>query len=176
MYEDNFSNKWHQLKHKVKEKWSKLTDQDLSKINGNKEHLYTALKEKYGLQRQRAEEELHRLEQGLHGSAPNKRENLHDSREGYSSHNQNHHNSKEGYPNHNQHQHQQYGQKQGHNTNPGHTNWSEKEHSWPQKEHGKERSKNDRNHSSWKENPNDFKHHKEGERGHEDKFKKRKAG
>jgi uncharacterized protein YjbJ (UPF0337 family) len=160
MYEDNFSNKWQQLKHKVKEKWSKLTDQDLSKINGNKEHLYTALKEKYGLQKQRAEEELHRLEQGLHGSAPNKRENLHDSREGYPSHNQN----------------QQYGQKQPHNTNPGHTNWSEKEHSWPQKEHGKERSKNESEHSPWKENSNDSKHHKEGEKGHEDKFKKRKAG
>ena len=62
MNEDFFSGKWHQLKGKVKEKWGKLTDDDLAHINGKREQLLGSLKEKYGWDKHQAEEELKRFE------------------------------------------------------------------------------------------------------------------
>lgn len=62
MNEDIFSGKWHQLKGKVKEKWGKLTDDDLTRINGKREQLLGSLEEKYGWEKHRAEEELKRFE------------------------------------------------------------------------------------------------------------------
>lgn len=54
--------KWHQFKGKVKEKWGKLTDNDITRINGKAEVLLGVLQEKYGWQKKQAEEELKRFE------------------------------------------------------------------------------------------------------------------
>lgn len=77
MNEDIFSGKWHQLKGKIKEKWGKLTDDDLTKINGKRELLQGALQEKYGWQKQRAEEELKRFEQSCKSECCSKGEKPH---------------------------------------------------------------------------------------------------
>ncbi len=77
MNEDIFSGKWHQFKGKVKEKWGKLTDNDLVKINGQREQLLGSLEERYGWQRQRAEEELKKFEKSFH-SHSSKHENFTD--------------------------------------------------------------------------------------------------
>jgi uncharacterized protein YjbJ (UPF0337 family) len=39
---------WKQIKGKVKEKWGKLTDDDLDVINGSREHLEGKLQQRYG--------------------------------------------------------------------------------------------------------------------------------
>lgn len=36
MNQEMFEGKWHEYKGKVKEKWGKLTDNDLTEINGKK--------------------------------------------------------------------------------------------------------------------------------------------
>jgi len=65
MNEEIFSGKWHQFKGKVKEKWGKLTDDDLAKVDGRREHLLGRLEERYGWKKERAEEELKRFEEGF---------------------------------------------------------------------------------------------------------------
>lgn len=49
---------WTMLKSKIKEKWSKLTDEDISEINGRKDQLLNKLQKKYGLPKERAEQEI----------------------------------------------------------------------------------------------------------------------
>jgi len=47
--------KWDQFKGSVKEKWGKLTDDDLTMIEGRRENLTGRLKERYGLEKEAAE-------------------------------------------------------------------------------------------------------------------------
>jgi uncharacterized protein YjbJ (UPF0337 family) len=55
---DRITGDWKQLKGKVKEKWGKLTDDDLTTIAGKREHLAGLLQERYGYARDKAEQEL----------------------------------------------------------------------------------------------------------------------
>src|ERR1035437_9343799 len=52
---DEVEGNWKQMKGAVKEKWGKLTDDDLDKIAGNREKLAGRLQECYGLHKQLAE-------------------------------------------------------------------------------------------------------------------------
>lgn len=58
MNKDILEGKWEQLKGKVKIKWGKLTDDDLTKISGKKDVLMGVLREKYGYQKEEAEKEI----------------------------------------------------------------------------------------------------------------------
>jgi uncharacterized protein YjbJ (UPF0337 family) len=49
---------WKQVKGKVKERWGRLTDDDLEKINGRRDQLVGQIQEKYGIAREVAEEQL----------------------------------------------------------------------------------------------------------------------
>ena len=49
---------WKQAKGKVKEKWGKLTDDDLTTIAGRRDQLSGILQQRYGYARERAEKEL----------------------------------------------------------------------------------------------------------------------
>lgn len=62
MNKDLFEGKWNQVKGKVKEKWGKLTDNDLTQINGKRDQLVGKLQERYGYQKEQAERELRDLE------------------------------------------------------------------------------------------------------------------
>ncbi len=53
-----FQGKWHELKGKVKEKWGKLTDDDITEINGKREALSGKLQARYGYARDKAEKEV----------------------------------------------------------------------------------------------------------------------
>jgi uncharacterized protein YjbJ (UPF0337 family) len=55
MNDDRTAGAWHQIKGKVKEKWGKLTDDDLMQIEGKGEQLAGKLQERYGLARDEAE-------------------------------------------------------------------------------------------------------------------------
>lgn len=58
MNKDQFQGKWQQLKGKVKEKWGKLTDDDIAEINGKREQLLGKLQARYGYAKEKAEEAL----------------------------------------------------------------------------------------------------------------------
>jgi len=55
---DQITGNWKQFKGKVKEKWGKLTDDDLTTINGRREQLAGVLQQKYGYAKDQAEKEL----------------------------------------------------------------------------------------------------------------------
>ncbi len=48
---------WNQMKGKVKQRWGDLTDDDLTRIEGNRDELVGRLQERYGYAKERAEEE-----------------------------------------------------------------------------------------------------------------------
>jgi uncharacterized protein YjbJ (UPF0337 family) len=49
---------WKQFSGKVKEKWGNLTDDDLAKINGQREQLEGMLQERYGLAKDEAKKQV----------------------------------------------------------------------------------------------------------------------
>jgi uncharacterized protein YjbJ (UPF0337 family) len=55
---DQFTGNWKQVKGKVKEKWGKLTDDDLTTIDGKREQLAGILQQKYGYAKDQAQREL----------------------------------------------------------------------------------------------------------------------
>jgi uncharacterized protein YjbJ (UPF0337 family) len=55
---DQVEGNWHQLKGKFKERWGKLTDDDLDMIEGNQERLCGRVQEQYGLAREEAERQI----------------------------------------------------------------------------------------------------------------------
>ncbi|MBV8553505.1 MAG: CsbD family protein [Acidobacteriaceae bacterium] len=57
MNADQFEGKWKQLKGAVKQRWGKLTDDDLTKLSGKKDELVGRIQERYGITREQAEKE-----------------------------------------------------------------------------------------------------------------------
>ena len=65
MNKDTFKGSWNEIKGKVKEKWGKLTDNDLTEINGKREQLLGKLQKNYGYAKDRAEKELNAFEKSM---------------------------------------------------------------------------------------------------------------
>jgi len=59
---DRVQGNWLQFKGKVKEKWGKLTDDDLDRIAGKRDQLVGKLQEKYGIARDEADRQLQEWE------------------------------------------------------------------------------------------------------------------
>ncbi|MGQ0636823.1 MAG: CsbD family protein [Planctomycetaceae bacterium] len=57
MNADTIAGNWKQLKGKVKERWARLTDDDLRFIEGKKDQLVGKLQERYGYAREQAQKE-----------------------------------------------------------------------------------------------------------------------
>jgi uncharacterized protein YjbJ (UPF0337 family) len=57
MNTETIKGNWKQLKGKVKERWGKLTDDDLTVIEGKKDQLIGRLQERYGYAREQAQKE-----------------------------------------------------------------------------------------------------------------------
>jgi uncharacterized protein YjbJ (UPF0337 family) len=53
---------WNQAKGQAKQKWGELTDDDLTKIDGQREHLLGSLQEKYGTAKEKTEEQVEEFE------------------------------------------------------------------------------------------------------------------
>jgi uncharacterized protein YjbJ (UPF0337 family) len=49
---------WNEMKGRVKEKWGKLTDDDLSNVGGKRDRLVGVLQQKYGMAKDKVEEQL----------------------------------------------------------------------------------------------------------------------
>lgn len=58
MNEDTMKGNWKQFAGKVKQKWGKLTDDDLTQINGSTEELEGRLQKAYGYQKDQAKKEI----------------------------------------------------------------------------------------------------------------------
>jgi len=57
MNEEVLKGKWKEIKGGIKEKWGKLTDDDLTVVEGNKDKLLGLLQQKYGYAKDKAEQE-----------------------------------------------------------------------------------------------------------------------
>ncbi len=55
---DILQGNWKQLRGQIREWWGKLTDDDLTKIDGKRENLVGVLQTKYGYAKERAETEV----------------------------------------------------------------------------------------------------------------------
>ena len=58
MNTDVIKGKWKQLSGTMKEKWGKLTDDDVQAADGHAEYLVGKLQERYGWTKEKAEEEV----------------------------------------------------------------------------------------------------------------------
>lgn len=58
MNRDQLEGKWDQVKGKVREKWGKLTNDDVSRLKGKAEQLSGAIQERYGITQEEAEKQI----------------------------------------------------------------------------------------------------------------------
>ena len=58
MNSDQIEGNWKQFSGKLKEKWGKLTDDDLTQIAGKKDQLLGKIQEHYGLKKEEAQKQL----------------------------------------------------------------------------------------------------------------------
>ena len=65
MNQDIIQGKWTQIKGSLKSKWGKLTDDDLDRLDGNRQYLIGRLQERYGWQKDQAEREISEFERSL---------------------------------------------------------------------------------------------------------------
>ena len=58
MNDDVFKGQWTQLKGAIREKWGKLTDDDLDQVQGKSEQLVGKIQERYGYAKDDAQREF----------------------------------------------------------------------------------------------------------------------
>lgn len=62
---DRAAGDWKQLKGKMKQKWAKLTDDDLTYVEGMRDQLLGRIQERYGIARDQAEKQVKEWEKGF---------------------------------------------------------------------------------------------------------------
>ena len=62
---DQVEGKWKQYKGQVKEKWGKLTDDDIDVIDGKRQQLVGRIQERYGIAKDEAEKQADQFVQTL---------------------------------------------------------------------------------------------------------------
>jgi uncharacterized protein YjbJ (UPF0337 family) len=65
MNQDRIAGQWKQLAGKIKEKWGKLTNDDLNQLEGNSEYLAGKIQERYGIARDAADKQVKEFQQRL---------------------------------------------------------------------------------------------------------------
>lgn len=65
MNEHTMKGQWNQFSGKVKEKWGELTDNDLTKIDGQRDQLVGRIQERYGIEKDEAERQVKDFESRL---------------------------------------------------------------------------------------------------------------
>ncbi len=63
MNRDIIAGQWNRIKGEIRERWGKLTDDDLDQIAGRRDQLIGAIQIRYGRDREAVEEELKEWEQ-----------------------------------------------------------------------------------------------------------------
>ncbi len=59
MNREQFKGKWKEIQGKLKDKWGRITNDELLQIHGEYDKLVGVLQKKYGYMKERAEEEIH---------------------------------------------------------------------------------------------------------------------
>ena len=57
--------KWNEVKGKARERWGKLTDDDVDRVEGEREQLLGAVQQRYGRSREEVEQELDAWEKAV---------------------------------------------------------------------------------------------------------------
>ena len=65
MNTDRIKGKWKQLTGRMKSEWGRLTDDDLVYVEGHRDYLVGKVQERYGIARDKAEEQVKRFESSL---------------------------------------------------------------------------------------------------------------
>jgi uncharacterized protein YjbJ (UPF0337 family) len=65
MNEDRIKGQWKQLVGTLKEKWGKLTDDDLRVAEGNRDYLVGRIQERYGIAKDEAERQVSEFDRTL---------------------------------------------------------------------------------------------------------------
>lgn len=65
MNSDRIAGNWKQLTGKVKEQWGKLTDDDMTVVEGKRDQLVGRIQERYGIAKDKAEEQVAEWERKL---------------------------------------------------------------------------------------------------------------
>jgi uncharacterized protein YjbJ (UPF0337 family) len=65
MNQDRIAGQWKQLSGQIKEKWGKLTDDDLKRAEGNSEYLAGKIQERYGIARDAADKQVKEFQHSL---------------------------------------------------------------------------------------------------------------
>ena len=55
---DQIKGRWKDFKGQIRQRWGKLTDDDLERIKGHRESLKGKLQERYGYEKDKAEQEI----------------------------------------------------------------------------------------------------------------------
>jgi len=63
---DNTQTDWNRVRGKIKQRWAKLSDDDIDYFNGKLDAIAGKLQEKYGYSRDEAEQELASFKKTLH--------------------------------------------------------------------------------------------------------------
>ena len=66
MNPDIIKGKWAQIRGKLKEKWGKLTDDDVNQAQGHYDYLVGKVQERYGIAKDKAEAQVKEFESTLH--------------------------------------------------------------------------------------------------------------
>jgi len=53
-----FEGRWNDVKGQVKERWGRLSDDDLTRVEGKRDRLVGLIQQKYGIAKERAEDEI----------------------------------------------------------------------------------------------------------------------
>lgn len=61
MNADVLRGKWKEIKGEIREKWGKLTDDDLTQVEGKEEQLLGLLQKRYGYTREKAQDEYEKF-------------------------------------------------------------------------------------------------------------------
>jgi uncharacterized protein YjbJ (UPF0337 family) len=70
MNEDTLKGQWMQLKGKVREKWGKLTTDDIDVIQGRADQLIGRVQERYGIGRSEAEKQVKEFMMAMKSQQP----------------------------------------------------------------------------------------------------------
>ncbi len=72
MNADVLRGKWKEIKGGIKEKWGKLTDDDLTQVEGKEDQLLGILQKRYGYTREKAQDEYEKF-MTRYGESPTSR-------------------------------------------------------------------------------------------------------
>lgn len=61
MNTDTLKGSWKELKGKIKQQWSKFTEDEIGKLEGKSEELQGQLQKKYGYSKEKATEEINKF-------------------------------------------------------------------------------------------------------------------